>query len=164
MSHCQTCALPPAREIADAVACKCLSVRPHKTTFAPREASFSAMAEPMPRPAPVTTAVCPERALSPIKIQPCPTDNYAEIITLTNFSIKQSRALERTNLLKFNCIHIIPLTGEKFPPRWAEEAPSFPAVSREGATQRPSAFWIRTRRPAGTLKSVEFPGALGAME
>jgi hypothetical protein len=123
-----------------------------------------AMAAPIPRPAPVTTAACPERAVSPMNIEPCPTDNYAKTVTLTNFSIKQSRALERTSLLKLKRIHIIPLTGKKFPPRWVEEVPSIP--SRIPGAHRAETIRVlhSDSALAGTLKSVEFPGALGAME
>ena len=47
----------PSAVISSATFCELASVRERHTTLAPASASFSAMARPMPRPAPVTTAV-----------------------------------------------------------------------------------------------------------
>jgi hypothetical protein len=81
-----------------------------------------------------------------------------------NLSIKESRALERTNLLKLKRIHIIPLTGKKSPPRWAEEVSSIPSRIPGGHRAETIRVLDSDSALAGILKSVEFPGALGAME
>src|SRR5437660_10050657 len=47
----------------DAAVSNVLSVRPQRTTVAPSDATLRAMAAPMPRPAPVTTATCPDRGV-----------------------------------------------------------------------------------------------------
>src|ERR1700721_2469863 len=43
------------------VCCSAPRERPHKAVCAPRSARVSAMSRPMPRPAPVMTATCPNR-------------------------------------------------------------------------------------------------------
>ena len=42
---------------------------PQRTAVAPRPASLRAMAAPMPRPAPVTTATCPARGVCGVHIK-----------------------------------------------------------------------------------------------
>src|SRR6266852_105131 len=61
-SHSMTVPCPPWLWIADEVASRAPRVRPHKTAWAPNWARVVAMAAPMPRPAPVTTATCPAKA------------------------------------------------------------------------------------------------------
>src|SRR5579864_2133117 len=56
-----TSVLPPASTMARAVSSKVDFVRPSSTAVAPRVASLRAIAEPIPRPAPVTTDTCPAR-------------------------------------------------------------------------------------------------------
>ncbi len=56
-----TSVLPPASTMARAVSSREDLVRPSRTAVAPSAASLRAMAAPMPRPAPVTTATCPAR-------------------------------------------------------------------------------------------------------
>src|SRR5579859_2782561 len=53
-SHC-----PPPAVIERAVCCNDSGVRPQMMVLAPIEASFRAMAAPMPRPPPVTRAIFP---------------------------------------------------------------------------------------------------------
>src|SRR5579864_2422814 len=56
-----TSVLPPASTMARAVSSSVDFVRPSSTAVAPRAASLRAIAEPIPRPAPVTTDTCPAR-------------------------------------------------------------------------------------------------------
>src|ERR1700757_2781324 len=56
-----TSVLPPASTMARAVSSSEDFVRPSSTAVAPRAASLRAIAEPMPRPAPVTADTCPAR-------------------------------------------------------------------------------------------------------
>ena len=54
-----TSALPPAASMRAAAAASGASRRPDRTTVIPAAASVSAVASPMPEPAPVTQAIFP---------------------------------------------------------------------------------------------------------
>src|SRR5260370_15182915 len=56
--------LPWLSAMACAVFSRAARVRPHNTAVAPMLASLRAMAEPMPRPAPVMIATCVSKARS----------------------------------------------------------------------------------------------------
>lgn len=55
----QTSALPPSASISRSVSIKWLVLRPTSHTIAPSTARRLLIALPMPRPAPVTIAICP---------------------------------------------------------------------------------------------------------
>src|SRR5258708_110677 len=125
-------AWPPKAERLEAVASRVVSVRPHSTTVAPSDATLSAMAAPMPRPAPVTTATCPERGVLGF-MEVAPEVSLAAAITgISRFASKiyegvhEERRFVRTNLRKLKHIHIIPLTGTKLLPVTAEGVLSIP--------------------------------------
>src|SRR5579875_1596892 len=64
MSQGITAAAPPRAAIASATSAQAGALRLDTTTFAPCSANRSAMARPMPREAPVTTAIFPVRSNS----------------------------------------------------------------------------------------------------
>src|SRR5438034_6061575 len=84
-STCTACALPPASVISLAVpsnvpgrkCCPSLSVRAATTTLAPSRANNCAMAAPMPRLAPVTTATLPSSC--PAIVTPLYSDGSAGV-------------------------------------------------------------------------------------
>ena len=67
-SQGKTSALPLASRMALAVDSRWERVRPTRTAVGPRPASLRAMAAPMPRPAPVMIATCPNKA-RPVSIK-----------------------------------------------------------------------------------------------